>query len=85
MSIVGCNFPTNLSEYECAFVKYFKEDGPAPIDPDTTCKKLTWETSNNLWKLAEIDTIYRIIHVAQNYSSENGSRDKFLLNKFLFR
>lgn len=68
-------------EYKCAFVKYFKTEGS---DLDTGCEKLKWEAHNNLWKLAEIETIYRIVNIVPNFRS-NSSEEHFLLNNFLFR
>lgn len=73
------NIKIDVSVYRCAFVKYFKEDGE---DSDTSCKKLKWESQNNLWKLADIETIIKIVHVVPNFSSNN---ELFFLNKLLFR
>lgn len=78
-----------LLEYTCALLKYFKAvkttDGKDSNDPESTCLKLKWETQNNLYKLAEVDTLFRVVHIVPNWSSEGSSSNNLLLNRFLFR
>lgn len=67
-----------------AYVKYFKQ--MSGRDVDTKLKRLTWESENDKWQIAELGNILRIVHIAPMFNRVDDSySDTFLLNDYVWK